>query len=220
MAAEAGSGADLEQGVGEIAGVERLKVIGLFADTDEFHGDTEFALDGDDDTAFGGAIELGDDQAGELADLVEFAGLVDGVLTRGTVEDEQHFVRSTGQASIHHPMYLGQFLHEVVLGMETTGGVDEEIGGVAGERGRDGIVGDGGGIGLIGTGDDGNVEALPPEFELFDGGGAKGVAGGEHRDPALILDEVGEFGGGGGLAGPIDAHQRNNRGTVRTSNQG
>ena len=65
-----------EKGGGELFGVEGLEVFGLFADADEFDGQAQFFLDGDDHAAFAGAVEFGDDQASECYGFVEFAGLV------------------------------------------------------------------------------------------------------------------------------------------------
>ena len=46
-------------------GVERNQIVDLFAGADETNGEAEFARDGDDDAAFGGAVELGEDDAGD-----------------------------------------------------------------------------------------------------------------------------------------------------------
>ena len=81
-------------------------------------GQAEFLLDRDDHAAFAGAVELGDDQAGERDGLVEFARLVQGVHAGGGVEHQQHFVRRAGQLLAHDAVHLLQFLHQVVLGVQ------------------------------------------------------------------------------------------------------
>ena len=43
--------------------IERLQIIRLFAEADEFDRQAEFFLDGDDHAAFAGAIELGNHQS-------------------------------------------------------------------------------------------------------------------------------------------------------------
>ena len=69
-------------------GVEGFDVVGGFAETYEFDGEVDLVSDGDDDATFGGAVEFGEEDAGEVGGLVEHFGLVDGVLAGGGVEDE------------------------------------------------------------------------------------------------------------------------------------
>ena len=57
-------------------------------------GQAQFAGDGDDDAALGGAVELGEDDAGDLGGFGEEAGLLQAVLAGGGVHDEQRLVWS------------------------------------------------------------------------------------------------------------------------------
>jgi hypothetical protein len=100
---------------------------------------------------------------------------------------------------------LFEFLHEVVLIVEAAGGVaDEELSAeafgffVA-------VEANSGGVAVLRAFDEGDLEALGPDLELLDGSGAEGVGGGEDDAVALVVEEVGEFGGGGGFACAIDA---------------
>ena len=113
--------------------------------------------------------------------LVEFARLVQRIHAGGGVKHQQDFMRRAGQFLVHDAMQLLQFLHEIVLGVEAAGGVDEQVIGFAGLRGGDSVVRDGGGIGAVSAGDHRHVQALAPEFELLDGRGAKRVARGQQR---------------------------------------
>ncbi len=47
----------------------------------------------------------------------------------------------------------------------------------------------------------------PQTLQLLDGGGAEGVAGGEHHGFALAAEALGELADGGGLAGAVDADE-------------
>ena len=87
-----------EEGFDEIFGVEGFDVFGFFAEADEFDGQIELVADGDDDAALGGAVEFGEEDAGDVDGLEEFLGLADGVLAGGGVEDEEDFVRGAGDA--------------------------------------------------------------------------------------------------------------------------
>ena len=48
-----------EEGFDEGGRIELGDILGLLAQADELHGDVELVLDGDDDAAAGGAVELG-----------------------------------------------------------------------------------------------------------------------------------------------------------------
>ena len=72
-------------------------------------------------------------------------------------------------------------------------------------RGDVGVVAERGGVGVVLALDHFHADALRPDAELLDGGGAEGIGGGEHDAVAAFLEEVGELGGGGGLAGAVDA---------------
>src|SRR4051812_13496308 len=54
-----------EEGFDEADGVEGFDVFGFFAEADEFHRNIQLFADGDDHAAFGGAVELGEDDAGD-----------------------------------------------------------------------------------------------------------------------------------------------------------
>ncbi len=114
-------------------------------------------------------------------------------------------LRGRGVVLLQHAADLREFLEEVALGVQAAGGVaQEEVGaGAAGEV--VGLEADGGGVAIRGAIDHGDAEALGPHLELLDGGGAEGVGGGEHDLASLVMEELGELGGGGGLAGAIDA---------------
>ena len=68
----------------------------------------------------------------------------------------------------------------------------------------------GSGVRAVSAGDDFDFEAGAPEFELFDGGGAEGVARGEQRGLFLRLNQVRELGAGRGLARAVDADDGDN----------
>ncbi|CAM5342321.1 hypothetical protein SCYAM73S_02539 [Streptomyces cyaneofuscatus] len=76
-----------------------------------FTGNAEPALDrADDDAALGGAVELGEDDAGDVHDLGEDPGLDEAVLPGGGVQDEQDLVQRT--VLLHDPLDLAQLVHE------------------------------------------------------------------------------------------------------------
>ena len=109
---------------------------------------------------------------------------------------------------------LGQLAHEVFLRVQAAGGVDDEHVDVAADGGVAGVEGDGGGVGAHLVLDDLHVDAAGPDGELLDGGGAEGVAGGDHHGFALVFQVLAELGDGGGFAGAVDAGDEDDRGAA------
>src|SRR5437879_6490598 len=62
----------LKQRRRELLRVERLQIVRLFAEADEFDWQAQFLLNRDDHAAFARAVEFGDDQPRELHRFVEF----------------------------------------------------------------------------------------------------------------------------------------------------
>ena len=77
----------LEEGVDEGAAVEGDDVFEFFADAGVDDGESEFRGDGEDDAALGGAVEFGEDDAGDVGGFGEEAGLLQAVLACGGVHD-------------------------------------------------------------------------------------------------------------------------------------
>ena len=64
----------------------------------------------------------------------------------------------------------------------------------------------------MGLFDEFGVGAGGPDFELFDGGGAEGIGGGQEDRFPFVVEAAGEFAGGGGFAGTVDADHHNDEG--------
>src|SRR5579883_1302077 len=136
-----------EEGLGVGVGVEGDEVVDLLAGADEADRQAKFAGNGHDDAAFGGAVELGEDDAGDADGAGKFAGLGEAVLSGGGVENEKDVMRSAGDDFGGGALHLFEFSHEIGLGVEAAGGIDDDGIGVAGFGGGDGVEDDGGRIG-------------------------------------------------------------------------
>ena len=66
------------------------------------------------------AVHLGEHDAGQRELLMEFVGRVDGVLSGHRIGDEQNFLR------IEQPLERLHLLHQLVVDVETPGGIDDE----------------------------------------------------------------------------------------------
>src|SRR6266849_6147702 len=107
-----------EQGVHEGLRVEDLEVVDLLADPDQLDRYPQLLVDPDRDAALGGAVELGQHEAGEPDRLVEHARLLEPVLARGRFQHHEGFVGGAGHLAGQHALELGQLVHEVGLGVQ------------------------------------------------------------------------------------------------------
>ncbi len=80
---------------------------------------------------------------------------------------------------------------------------------IAGRGGLlDAVEDDPGGVAAFLAGDDRRADAVAPDLQLLDRGGAEGVAGGKQDAIILLLEPMAELADRGRLAGAVDAdHQ-------------
>ena len=175
----------LDQRGGERLRVELAEVLARLADADVADRDPQLLRDGDHDAAFGGAVELGEDQPGDPDRLLELARLGERVLALVGIEHQQHLVRGGGVHAREHAPDLLQLFHQVRLAVQAPGGIGEQHVAAAGlgrlqriEHHRAGV-----GAGLLRG--EGGAGALGPHLQLLDRGGAEGVAGGQQHAQAL-----------------------------------
>ena len=91
----------------------------------KYTGIGPLAGNGGQHAAFGGAVELGHDQAGELQRVVKGLDLAERVLPGVAVNHQQHLVRRGGIGLLHHALDLAQLFHQVQLGGQAPGGVHQ-----------------------------------------------------------------------------------------------
>ena len=108
----------IDERVDEGGTVEGDDVFDLFADARVNHWELEFGGDGEDDAALGGAVELGEDDAGDAGGFGEEAGLGEAVLPGSGVHDEEGLVWGSGDEALGGAAHLVELLHEVGLGVE------------------------------------------------------------------------------------------------------
>ncbi len=201
-----------EEGIDEGLGIEGEDVFDFFADAGKADRKAEFVGDGDHDAAFGGAVELGKDDAGDTGGFGEEPGLLQTVLAGGGIDDEQGLVRRAGHLALGRATHLVELFHEVGFRVEAAGGIDEHEVGLAGFGGGERVEKGGGRIAALLGLDKVDAGALRPDFELFDGGGAEGVGGAQEHASAFATVKRGEFAGGGGFAGAGDADHHDDLG--------
>src|SRR5690554_5695011 len=165
-----------EQGLDEVLGDEGGEVVRALAQADELDRHAELALDGDDDPALGGPVELGEDDAGDVDDLGEDLRLPQAVLARGRVQDEEDLAHRCLPGD--DALDLAELTHEVGLVLQAPGGVDEDDVRPGGVPGLHGVEGDGGRVGALAVrAHGGDAHALAPGLQLVGGRRAEGVGG-------------------------------------------
>src|SRR3954470_2435394 len=198
--------AHAEDALRHALGVEALELVELLphaGEQDRLAGDR---LDAERRAATGVAVELRHQHAVELDGRRELLGDVHGVLAGHRVDDEQDVVRLDRLAD------LDELAHERLVDVQAAGGVDDEdvlallLGPV--ERPARDVDGVGVGALLVDVGADLRADL----HELVDGRGAVDVAR-RQRDRRVVLglEEAGELGGRGRLAGALQAGHEDDR---------
>ena len=161
--------------------------------------------DRDRDPALRGAVELGQRDPRHVDGLAEQARLLQAVLTRRRVDDEQRLVRRALEPLADHAAHLGELLHQVRLRVQPAGRVHDDHVAPARLGCGDRVERDGGRVAAALRADEVRIRPLCPDLELLLGCGPEGV-GRRDEDAAPVLVELGrELADGGRLAGAVDA---------------
>src|SRR3954464_8048811 len=107
-----------EEGVDEGFGGELEEVAHFFAYAYEADWKVQLAGDSYGDAAFGGAVELGEDDPGGACGLCELAGLLEAILAGGGVHDEEDFVGRAGDELGGGTTHFVELVHEAGFGVE------------------------------------------------------------------------------------------------------
>ena len=155
-------------------------------------------------TASGVAVELGDDDAGDLQQLVEALCHIDRVLTGHRVDDEQDLVGMNLVAD------LLELLHELFVDMQTAGGIQDHHVVAVVLRVTDSLLRDLDRI--LGTHfKDRHAGFLADDLQLVDRRRAVDIAGDQHGTVILRLEHFGELCRVGGFTGTLQAAHHNDR---------
>src|SRR2546423_1351803 len=187
--------------------LHRHQVVGLLADTEELHRELELVRDRQDSPALRGAMELGDDDAGDLRGLGELPRLHDGVLARRAVEDEEHLVRRARASPAGDLHDLPELVHQVALRVQPPGGVGDDGGVAARGAGLDGVENDGGRIAVGSAAHDRDLDPLRPDLELLDRRRPERVRRREERPLAGVAEPLRELRRRRRLPAPVDADE-------------
>jgi hypothetical protein len=173
--------------------------------------------DGQGGAAPGVAVELGQDEPGDVHALLERLGRGHRVLAGHGVDHQQHLGGLDGVAD------GGRLGHHLGVDGQPAGGVDDHhvapgplglLAGAKGDRHRVGV-----GAARVGR-EHRDPGLLAQHLELLDGGRALQVAGDQQRLAALAGQPAGQLGRGGGLARALEAGHEQDGGRPRRPLEG
>ena len=121
-------------------------------------------------------------------------------------------MRSVGAEALRRAPHLRQLVHQAALRVQAAGGVDDDVVGVARFGRLQRVEEHGRGIAARLVLDDFGSGAIAPDFQLLDGGGAKGIGSGQQNGLALRPQQMRQLADRGGLAGAVHADDQNDFG--------
>src|SRR5947209_1985052 len=77
----------------EITTIELFEILQLFASADEACGNSKFVLNGNNNSAFAAAVELGRDQPAQSNSLVKLSCLGERISSSSGIDDQEDFMR-------------------------------------------------------------------------------------------------------------------------------
>ena len=202
----------------KLARVEGLQLFQLFTHANKVNRHRPLPRNGRQHTAFGRAVQFGDDEARQPQGFVEGLDLGEGILPRVAVNHQQHFVRGCGISLLDDAFDLFQLVHQVDLCGQPPGGIHQYHILVTGLACTHRIKTDGGRVTAC-LADDFHRVAVRPYRELFTRGGTKGVSGGQQNTGPMVCKVRRQLADGCGLARAIHAHHHDDGGFVFANHQ-
>src|SRR2546422_621073 len=181
-------------------GGEHFEILEPLPCTDKTDRHAYRALYGDHAPALRGAVELGDDQAGERQPRGERPRLLHGVLAHRAVQHEQRLVRGAGPLLRDHAHDFLELLEQPLLGVHAARRVHEYRVDPTGAGRRDRVERHRRRVGPSRPTDTRDGEPVRPDLELLARPGSERVGGGEQHAAALAREPVRQLRDGGGLA--------------------
>ena len=171
------------------------------------HGQPQILADRKDHTTFRRAIQFADDDAAHRQLLLELARLLDGVLPRGAIEYQPGFVWRTRRDARRHFPQFSQLGHQVGVGMQASGRIDEQQVIITGACRIACIEDHSRWVCARLLRDDRRAHPLAPKLQLLDRRRAKGIRCGQQDAPSLqIAKTMRQLADGRRFARAVHAH--------------
>ena len=193
--------------------MEHFEIGKLFSRTGKFDRLSRYGLDGKGRAASGIAIQLCQDHAGDIQQIVKGFRHIDGFLTGHGVYHQQNI---RGSRRFLQP---AQLVHQLFVDLQTASGIDDHIVvavifGVLYRllRGQHGVLGP-----LL---ENRGFRLFRHDLQLLDGGGAVNISRYQQRPVSLAFQRMGKLCRMSGFTGTLQAAHHNNsrrvRGTFQT----
>src|SRR5690606_5010487 len=168
------------------------------------NGKPEARRYGHEDAASCCTIELRHDQSGHPRPVPEYLDLGERILPGRCIEHQKNRVRRGGIQLAQHTHDLLELVHQALLVLQATRGIDQEHITARFPCRLERIEGEACGIRSDLVRDYWRARALAPDLELVDGCGAEGIARGHHDRAAGALELLRKLADRRRLAGAID----------------
>src|SRR5699024_10306942 len=145
---------------------------------------------GDDYAAFGGTVQLGEDDPGAAGSLLELLSLDEAVLTGSSIQNQQGLHRRLLQLPVDDLSERMELRHEVCLVMEPSGGIADHHVHSPSLDGLDKIKKDSAGIGPFLLAHQLAAGTIGPDLQLIGSGSTEGVAGTQQYPLAFLPETV------------------------------
>ena len=189
------------------------KILQLFPHTDHPYRQAELLHERERDSPPGGPVELGEHDAVDPDGAVKLARLGECVLPGSGVQHEEGLVGGPGQLPAQGALHLLQLLHQVDLGVQAAGGVDDQnidLARAAAAAAASKATAAGSAPCCEPT--ISAPERSGPYLQLRHRGCAEGVAGGQQHRAAFGFVARRQFADGRRLAGAVDPGDENGMG--------
>src|SRR5690606_19711176 len=185
-----------QQGRRELSCHKSLQILHTLAHANPVNRDRTYALrtgcNGSQRTAFGGTVQLGDNQTSQPQGRIKRSDLGNGVLAGVAVYNQENFMGSLAIGLANHTLDLLELFHQVQLSRQATGSVHHDHTHITSTACMYRIKSHGGGVATI-LSNNADVIAGAPLNQLFTSSSTEGIAGGQQDFCALLLEGVGQF---------------------------
>ena len=170
--------------------------------------------DTDDHSALGRSVQFGDGHSCYFSGSRKLSGLFEGILSGASIQYKQHFVWSIGNLLLHHTLYLGEFVHESLLVVQSAGSIYQHHIGIVGQGACQSVKCHAGRIAAHVLLDYRHTHTFAPDAQLLHGSSAEGIGSSQIHLQSCFLELIGQFAYCGGLAHSVHSHHHHHVGLL------
>ena len=203
----------VQQCVHERFRVERRQVVRAFTQADELDGNTQLLLNGHDNTALRGAVQLSQHDTGHVHDLAKDLRLDHAVLAGRRVNHEQNL--GDRRFLLNHTLDLTELVHQASLVLQAARGIHQHGVDAFLLTGLNRIKGDRSGVGAFLLGTHGlHAHAVTPGGQLLGRGRTERISGAQEQGLTVSDHHAGNLTNRGGLTDAVHANDQHHAGVA------